>query len=157
MHPTPTPTPCPNPTPTPTVPTPTPTVPHPAPTPTLPATPTPPPAPSHPPFCAPLAVPGELSPAIAWSLCLTLAGTGLSVVACNFGTLITSLYALGLFLGTVYSIPPLRLKQYAVPAFMIIATVRGFLLNFGVYYATRAALALPFEWSPAIRWAGGRA
>lgn len=27
--------------------------------------------------------------------------------------------------------------------------MRGFLLNFGVYYATRAALGLPFEW----RWA----
>ena len=27
---------------------------------------------------------------------------------------------------------------------MIIATVRGFLLNFGVYHATRAALGLPF-------------
>lgn len=26
--------------------------------------------------------------------------------------------------------------------------VRGFLLNFGVYYATRAALGLAFEW----RW-----
>jgi homogentisate solanesyltransferase len=33
---------------------------------------------------------------------------------------------------------------------MIIATVRGFLLNFGVYYATRAALGMPFAWSPAI-------
>ena len=38
-----------------------------------------------------------------------------------------------------------------VPAFMIIATVRGFLLNFGVYYATRAALGMQrFTWSPAI-------
>ena len=36
-------------------------------------------------------------------------------------------------------------------AFLIIATVRGFLLNFGVYYATRAALGLTeFRWSPAI-------
>jgi hypothetical protein len=47
-------------------------------------------------------------------------------------------------------VPPLRLKRFAVPAFLIIATVRGFLLNFGVYHATRAALCLPFEWSPAI-------
>lgn len=49
------------------------------------------------------------------------------------------------------SVPPFRLKRWAVPAFMIIATVRGFLLNFGVYYATRAAIGLPeFTWSPAI-------
>jgi len=43
-----------------------------------------------------------------------------------------------------------RLKRFAVSAFMIIATVRGFLLNFGVYSATRAALGLSFRWSPAI-------
>ncbi|KAF8058457.1 hypothetical protein HT031_005581 [Scenedesmus sp. PABB004] len=93
---------------------------------------------------------GDLSPATAWVLVLGLAAGGLSVVAANFGPLITGLYAFGLALGTVYSVPPLRLKRFAVPAFLIIATVRGFLLNFGVYYATRAALRLPFEWSPPI-------
>lgn len=47
--------------------------------------------------------------------------------------------------------PPFYLKRFAVAAFMIIATVRGFLLNFGVYFATRAALGLTeFQWSPAI-------
>ena len=43
-----------------------------------------------------------------------------------------------------------RLKRSAVAAFLIIATVRGFLLNFGVYYSTRAALGAGFVWSPAI-------
>ena len=42
------------------------------------------------------------------------------------------------------------MKRFAVPAFMIIATVRGFLLNFGVYYSTKAALGAQFAWSPAI-------
>jgi homogentisate solanesyltransferase len=82
---------------------------------------------------------------------LGLAALGLTVTAFNFGPFITSLYAFGLTLGTVYSIPPLRLKRFAVPAFLIIATVRGFLLNFGVYYATRSALLQPFQWSPSIR------
>jgi hypothetical protein len=54
---------------------------------------------------------GELSPGAAWLLCLTLAAGGVSIVAKNFGTLITSLYSFGLFLGTIYSVPPLR---YAV-------------------------------------------
>ena len=40
------------------------------------------------------------------------------------------------------------------PARVLIALarvqVRGFLLNFGVYSAGRAALGLPFRWSPAI-------
>lgn len=91
-----------------------------------------------------------MSPATAWALVLSLAVAGLSIVAANFGNLITSLYGFGLLLGTVYSVPPLRLKRFAVPAFLIIATVRGFLLNFGVFHATRAALQLPFEWNPAI-------
>lgn len=93
---------------------------------------------------------GELSPQLATFLCVALAGGGLALTAYNFDKLITGLYAFGLLLGTVYSVPPLRLKRFAVPAFMIIATVRGFLLNFGVYYATRAALKMPFAWSPAI-------
>lgn len=93
---------------------------------------------------------GELSAPAAWALCAGLAGAGLYVTAANFGPLISKLYALGLFLGTIYSVPPLRLKRFAIPAFAIIATVRGFLLNFGVYHAARAALALPFTWSPPI-------
>jgi homogentisate solanesyltransferase len=93
---------------------------------------------------------GELSAPIAWALVLGLAGLGVTIVSSNFGPLITCLYTFGLFLGTIYSVPPLRLKRFAVPAFLIIATVRGFLLNFGVYYATRAALGLEFMWSPPI-------
>eukprot|EP00884_Botryococcus_braunii_P013088 jgi/Botrbrau1/21780/Bobra.0190s0007.1 len=93
---------------------------------------------------------GEMTPALAWLLCAGLAGLGITICARNFGKAITSLYSLGLFLGTIYSVPPLRLKRFAIAAFLIIATVRGFLLNFGVYSATRAALGLDFVWSPAI-------
>ncbi|KAJ4732672.1 Digeranylgeranylglyceryl phosphate synthase, partial [Rhynchospora pubera] len=93
---------------------------------------------------------GDLSVQLAWLLVLFFAGAGLSIVAWNFGSFITSLYCLGLFLGTIYSVPPFRLKRYPVAAFLIIATVRGFLLNFGVYYATRAALGLPFQWSSPV-------
>lgn len=93
---------------------------------------------------------GELTVTQAWSLCAALALGGMAIVLTQFDTLISSLYAFGLFLGTIYSVPPLRLKRSAVAAFMIIATVRGFLLNFGVYHATRAALGLQFQWSPPI-------
>mmetsp|Transcript_9916 Transcript_9916/g.32152 ORF Transcript_9916/g.32152 Transcript_9916/m.32152 type:complete len:381 (-) Transcript_9916:92-1234(-) len=93
----------------------------------------------------------ELSPAMAWVLCVGMAGLGMFLTATNFSPMITALYAFGLFLGTIYSIPPLRLKRFAIPAFMIIATVRGFLLNFGVYNATSAALGVAtFAWTPPI-------
>ena len=93
---------------------------------------------------------GELSFAAAWTFCAITALGGAMIVATNFVPLITKLYCFGLFLGTIYSVPPLRLKRFALPAFLIIACVRGFLLNFGVYHATRAAIGLPFVWSPAI-------
>jgi homogentisate solanesyltransferase len=47
---------------------------------------------------------------------------GIAITSTNFGSLITALYSFGLFLGTIYSVPPLRLKRSAVAAFMIIAT-----------------------------------
>ncbi|KAL2326881.1 hypothetical protein Fmac_020308 [Flemingia macrophylla] len=93
---------------------------------------------------------GDLSVQSAWFLVIFFAVAGLSIVGLNFGPFIFSLYTLGLFLGTIYSVPPYRMKRFPVAAFLIIATVRGFLLNFGVYYATRAALGLTFEWSSPV-------
>ncbi|KAL3813228.1 hypothetical protein ACJIZ3_014496 [Penstemon smallii] len=93
---------------------------------------------------------GDLSEQSAWVLVLLLASAGVLIVGLNFGPFITSLYCLGLFLGTIYSVPPFRMKRYPVIAFLIIATVRGFLLNYGVFYATRAALGLTFEWSSPV-------
>nr|XP_043636490.1 homogentisate solanesyltransferase, chloroplastic [Erigeron canadensis] len=93
---------------------------------------------------------GDLSVKSAWFLVLAFAVLGVIIVGINFGPFITSLYCLGLFLGTIYSVPPLRMKRFPVVAFLIIATVRGFLLNFGVYYAVRAALGLTFQWSSPV-------
>lgn len=44
---------------------------------------------------------GELSPKLAWFLCIGLAGLGVSL-ASIFGPMIAGLYAFGLILGTVY-------------------------------------------------------
>ncbi|CAG7877828.1 unnamed protein product [Brassica rapa] len=93
---------------------------------------------------------GDLSVQSAWLLVIFFAVAGLTVVGVNFGPFITCLYSLGLFLGTIYSVPPFRMKRFPVAAFLIIATVRGFLLNFGVYHATRAALGLSFQWSAPV-------
>jgi homogentisate solanesyltransferase len=72
---------------------------------------------------------GDLSVQSAWLLVVLFAIAGFSIVVSNFGTFITSLYCLGLFLGTIYSVPPFRLKRYPVAAFLIIATVFDPLLS----------------------------
>ena len=38
----------------------------------------------------------------------------------------------------------------AAPPLPPYLSVRGFLLNFGVYHAARSALGLPFAWNPSI-------
>lgn len=57
---------------------------------------------------------------------------------------------LGWTLGAIYSVPPIRTKRNPLAAGLTIATVRGFLLNFGVYYAVKDAIGAPFEWSPKV-------
>lgn len=67
-----------------------------------------------------------------------------------FPPLLFRLYSLGLFLGGIYSVPPIRTKKNPILAGLTIATVRGFLLNFGIYYAVKDAVGAPFAWSPKV-------
>ena len=67
-----------------------------------------------------------------------------------FPVLLFKLYMLGWLLGAIYSVPPIRTKQNPILAGLTIATVRGFLLNFGVYYAVKDAIGAPFSWSPKV-------
>ncbi|BBH07516.1 homogentisate prenyltransferase, partial [Prunus dulcis] len=76
---------------------------------------------------------GDLSVKSAWLLVVFFVVTGLLIVGMNFGPFITSLYSLGIFLGTIYSVPPFRMKRFPVAAFLIIATVSLFLL-YGVSF-----------------------
>lgn len=86
----------------------------------------------------------------AWILVLgSLIGGGL-IVKTQFSKLIFNLYLLGGTLGTIYSVPPFQFKRFPILAGSIIACVRGFLLNFGVYYAVREALGVPFYWNPVV-------
>jgi homogentisate solanesyltransferase len=80
---------------------------------------------------------------------------GVSIVKYFFSPLIFQLYVTGGILGTIYSVPPLQLKRYPLCAAAIIATVRGFLLNFGVYYAVREALGVAFRWNPVVIFIAG--
>lgn len=71
---------------------------------------------------------GDLSERSAWALVLFLAAAGVALVGINFGPFITKLYCLGLFLGTIYSVPPFRMKRFPIVAFLIIATVWFYLM-----------------------------
>lgn len=93
---------------------------------------------------------GELSIPVAWAFILGSAVSGLAIVKTYFSNLILGLYSLGLVVGALYSTPGTRLKRFPIAAAATIACVRGFLLNFGVYHATMAALGVPFVWSPPI-------
>ncbi|KAI2507540.1 UbiA prenyltransferase family [Fragilaria crotonensis] len=105
-----------------------------------------------------------MSKKFAW---LTVAISGILgpvLVKTFFPPILFKLYMLGWFLGGIYSVPPIRTKQNPILAGLTIATVRGFLLNFGVYYAVKDAIAvagpsalllsssssIPFVWSPKV-------
>ncbi len=93
---------------------------------------------------------GALSARAAWALILSAAATGLALVRSFFSPLIFALYAFGTTMGGLYSVPPVQLKRFPLAAGATIATCRGFLLNFGVYYATREALGKAFQWNPQV-------
>ncbi|XP_023005182.1 homogentisate solanesyltransferase, chloroplastic-like isoform X3 [Cucurbita maxima] len=93
---------------------------------------------------------GRITRKQAWVLTTSFLVIGLSTATFNSGPFLSSLYCFALLLGTLYTVPPFRLKRFPIAAFLCIALVRGFLVNFGVYYASRSVLGLPFQWSPPV-------
>lgn len=93
---------------------------------------------------------GEMSKRFAWVAVVASGVVGPLVVNAFFPPLLFRLYSFGLFLGLIYSVPPIRTKKNPILAGLTIATVRGFLLNFGVYYAVKDAIGMPFGWSPKV-------
>eukprot|EP00310_Coccolithus_braarudii_P025216 CAMPEP_0183340230 /NCGR_PEP_ID=MMETSP0164_2-20130417/6852_1 /TAXON_ID=221442 /ORGANISM="Coccolithus pelagicus ssp braarudi, Strain PLY182g" /LENGTH=362 /DNA_ID=CAMNT_0025510331 /DNA_START=16 /DNA_END=1104 /DNA_ORIENTATION=+ len=94
---------------------------------------------------------GAMTPAVAWAIISASVLSGLALVKTTFSPLIFKLYSFGLLVGgPLYSIPPIQLKRFPLAAGLTIACCRGFLLNFGVYYATREALGQAFVWNPAV-------
>jgi 4-hydroxybenzoate polyprenyltransferase len=93
---------------------------------------------------------GEMSKPFAWIAVLFSGLSGPLLVHHYFPKLLFGLYSIGLILGAIYSVPPIRTKRNPILAGLTIATVRGFLLNFGVYYAVKDAIRVPFVWSPKV-------
>lgn len=93
---------------------------------------------------------GKMTSKQAWVLTASFFTIGLCLATFNSGPFLSSLYCFALLLGTLYTVPPFRLKRFPIAAFLCIALVRGFLVNFGVYYASRSVLGLPFQWSSPV-------
>ena len=93
---------------------------------------------------------GELSKRAAWVAVAAAGITGPCIVKKFFSPLLFQLYMLGMVLGGIYSIPVIRTKKNPFLAAVTIATVRGFLLNFGVFYAVKEAIGAPFVWSAKV-------
>merc|ERR1719453_1330345 len=93
---------------------------------------------------------GRISPKAAWAIVLGSGLAALGIVKAAFSPLIFALFAFGTAIGGLYSVPPIQLKRFPLAAGLTIATCRGFLLNFGVYYATREALGLGWIWSAPV-------
>jgi homogentisate solanesyltransferase len=93
---------------------------------------------------------GEMTKKAAWISVVSAGVIGPILVKNFFPALLFKLYCFGIFLGGIYSVPPIRTKKNPLLAGMTIATVRGFLLNFGVYYAVKDAVGAPFAWSPKV-------
>jgi homogentisate solanesyltransferase len=87
---------------------------------------------------------------LAWAVVLTSAVCGPLIVAALFSRAVLGLYCFGLLIGALYSVPPFQTKRNPFLAGLTIACVRGFLLNFGVYYAVKEALGIPFAWNRAV-------
>jgi homogentisate solanesyltransferase len=89
---------------------------------------------------------GEISAPLAWALVGGSGVLGLAITAAFFSPLILQLYCVGMFLGTVYTVPPFRWKNNYFLAAFSIAMVRGLLLNVGLHHAASTALGLAISW-----------
>jgi homogentisate phytyltransferase/homogentisate geranylgeranyltransferase len=75
------------------------------------------------------------------------------VLAITQGTVETVAVVVGLAVGTAYSLPPLRLKRFAVAASLCISGVRSVVVNLGVYAHFSLALGDGTIAIPAAVWA----
>ncbi|HSM58486.1 MAG TPA: homogentisate phytyltransferase [Candidatus Sulfomarinibacteraceae bacterium] len=95
---------------------------------------------------------GVYSPRKAGAIVLVAGALALALAAWQ-GFFLLLTVAIAFVVGTVYSLPPLRLKQRAFWAALSIALVRGVTGNLGLYAHFRSVAGLPVVWSPLILWA----
>jgi len=94
---------------------------------------------------------GELTPAAAWWIVAVCAVVPL-VLAVTQGVVELVAVAVGLAVGTAYSVPPLRLKRFPALASLSITFVRSVVVNLGVWLHFSEAVGAGASVHPAV-WA----
>lgn len=75
---------------------------------------------------------GEFSPKIG-KIIVFISGLVSLLLATYLGKYLCLTVAISLLIGTAYSLPPIRLKRYPLSAALCIFTVRGVIVNLGLY------------------------
>jgi homogentisate phytyltransferase/homogentisate geranylgeranyltransferase len=94
---------------------------------------------------------GEFSKGNAWSIIVFAASLSILLAALGDWYLLATIL-LSLVIGTAYSVPPVRLKRFPFWASVCILTVRGGIVNLGLFLHYSHQLRLPIQ-IPARMWA----
>lgn len=92
---------------------------------------------------------GDFSAKTGWWIVLICAGLALSVSGFSGVWLMATVWG-SLAIGTMYSLPPVRLKRFPLLAAMCIFTVRGVVVNLGLFAHFRQILGLSVEITPTV-------
>ena len=93
---------------------------------------------------------GEFSRSDAWSIVIFVGSLSAFLAAFADGYLLSTVL-LSLLIGTAYSVPPVRLKRFPFWASVCILTVRGVVVNLGLFLHYSYQLRLPLQ-IPARMW-----
>ncbi|MDX2231227.1 MAG: homogentisate phytyltransferase [Leptolyngbyaceae cyanobacterium bins.349] len=85
---------------------------------------------------------GEFSRQQGIRLVVTLGGLALAIAALQ-GIYLLAMVGTSLLIGTAYSLPPLRLKRFPFWASMCILTVRGMVVNLGLFLHFNPGFPIP--------------
>lgn len=74
---------------------------------------------------------------------VTIAGILALLLALSQGVFLLTTVGVSLLIGTAYSLPPIRLKRFPVWASLCIFTVRGMIVNLGLFLHFQGGLPIP--------------
>ncbi len=92
---------------------------------------------------------GEFSPSVGWGI-VVVTGIVALVTAPLQSLALTGTVWASLAIGTAYSLPPIRLKRFSFWASVCIFTVRGVIVNLGLFLHFQTVLGHPLQITPPV-------